>query len=849
MESAALHRDEEQRLGALAALGLLDTPAEARFDRIVRLAASLMDTPIALISLIDRNRQWFKANVGLDVRETGRDISFCAHAIVGDGDEMVVEDAQRDVRFADNPLVVGAPAIRFYAGHVLRSPGGLPMGTLCVIDGWPRQRSEAQMRSLQLLAELVEEEFDRESDRDLIAALADSERQNRMILDTLAEGLVLHDDAGRMVRWNPAAEVVLGLSARDMSERTSVDPRWGAVHEDGTPWPGETHPIRVALATGVAVRNQVMGIDLPDGQQRWIRVNAEPVLDQDGRTTRVLEAFADITAEVAARQAGAALASDLRHSEQMATVSLDALEQGVILANVAGNVLRMNPAAERILGYTSEALEAVWATANFSVYDGAGVLLERDERPLRRAVLSGVPVVGQTVQWPRPEGGRITIRISVVPNATDDGELVIAFTDVTDEDRSRRLLDATLEIAPVGLAVLDRERRILRCNPAFAVQVDREREDLIGVDALTLLQGDDHEKALELGNLLQTGRTDTALVTHRLSRADHADVWVETHVAVLPDPDMPIAIAATHDVTEHRRMTRDLSMFGHLFENSNDIITVIDADGRARFTSPSAYRLLGYPEDYSLPDGVLTLVHPDDLPLAAEKLALVKGGAEKVEAFTVRVETADGSWCHLECVGVNLLADAAVEGIVVTARDATERVRLHELLARRANHDALTDLPNRNVLAEVVQAGLVHASQTADAVLAVCFLDLDGFKVVNDTLGHAAGDQLLVDVAARLQNVVRPQDTVIRIGGDEFVVILDGVEGRDEAHRIASRLRDAVTGLQQPGGMSVGTSVGITLSRYGDTIEELLRRADEALYRAKPYHASRIEVFEDQPAA
>ena len=843
-----MHRDEERRLGALAALGLLDTPAEARFDRIVELAATLMDTPIALISLVDRDRQWFKARVGLDAPETGREVAFCAHAIVGEDDEMVVEDAQRDARFADNPLVTGAPSIRFYAGHVLRAASGLPLGTLCALDRRPRQRSEVQMQSLQLLAELVEEEFDRESERDLIAALAHSEQQNRIILDTLTEGLVLHDPAGRMIRWNPAAEVVLGLTGKELSERTSVDPRWGAVHEDGTAWPGDTHPVRVALATGVAVRNQVMGIDLPDGQQRWIRVNAEPVVDKDGRTTSVLEAFADITPEVVARQAGEALANDLRHSEQMATVSLDALEQGVILANVGGCVLRLNPAAERILGYTRHELQEIWTTADWPVYDGAGVLLAPDERPLRRAVLTGVPVVGQTVQWPRPDGGRITVRVSVVPNATDDGELVIAFTDVTEEDRSRRLLDATLEIAPVGLAVLDRDRRILRCNPAFAAQVDRERAGLIGVDALTLLTGDDHAKASKLGHLLQTGLADTALVAHRISRRDGEDIWVETHVAAIPDSEMPMAIAATHDVTEHRRMTRELSMFGHLFENSNDIITVIDADGRARFTSPSAYRLLGYPLGFELPDGVLTLIHPDDLPVAAEKLALVTAGADKVEAFTVRVETADGHWRHLECVGVNLLRDAAVEGIVVTARDATERVRLHELLARRANHDALTDLPNRNVLAEVVQAGLVRAA-ASDVVLAVCFLDLDGFKTVNDTLGHAAGDQLLVDVAMRLQNVVRPQDTVIRIGGDEFVVILDGVEGRDEAHRIASRLRDAVIGLPQPPGIHVGTSVGITLSRRGDTIEELLRRADEALYRAKPYRSSRIEVFEDQPAA
>ena len=190
-------------------------------------------------------------------------------------------------------------------------------------------------------------------------------------------------------------------------------------------------------------------------------------------------------------------------------------------------------------------------------FDGDGVILARNQHPIRRAVITGHPIVGETVQWPRPDGGRITIRISVVPNATDDGELVIAFTDVTEEDLNRRLLDATLEIAPVGLAMLDRDRRILRCNAAFARQADREREDLIGEDVLTLLSAEDYTNADEHGRLLQTGQAKSVLVAHHVAHADAEEVWVETHIAVIPHPDMPMAIATTHhDVSEHRRMDR-----------------------------------------------------------------------------------------------------------------------------------------------------------------------------------------------------------------------------------------------------------------------------------------------------
>ncbi|MDR7298558.1 GAF domain-containing protein [Pelomonas aquatica] len=133
MLPAPIPADDEERLRALRELLILDTPPEERFDRIVAFAASEFDVPIALITLVDRDRQWFKARVGLDACETSREISFCGHAILQPGLFEVV-DAARDPRFVDNPLVVGAPFIRFYIGAPLRLPGGAVLGTLCLID-------------------------------------------------------------------------------------------------------------------------------------------------------------------------------------------------------------------------------------------------------------------------------------------------------------------------------------------------------------------------------------------------------------------------------------------------------------------------------------------------------------------------------------------------------------------------------------------------------------------------------------------------------------------------------------------------------------------------------------------
>ncbi len=150
--------NEEDRLAALARTGLLDTPPEERFDRYTRVARRLFDVPIALVSLVDEHRQWFKSRQGLDATQTPRDISFCGHALFF-GQEFVVEDALRDPRFRDNPLVTGGPKIRFYAGSPLRSPDGHRIGTLCIIDRVPRTPGDDELQSLRDMASMVSGEI------------------------------------------------------------------------------------------------------------------------------------------------------------------------------------------------------------------------------------------------------------------------------------------------------------------------------------------------------------------------------------------------------------------------------------------------------------------------------------------------------------------------------------------------------------------------------------------------------------------------------------------------------------------------------------------------------------------
>nr|MBA3936493.1 GAF domain-containing protein [Planctomycetota bacterium] len=155
MPAAPLPPDEPARLAALRSYGVLDTPSEAAFDDLVRLASRICKAPLALVSLVDADRQWFKARVGLDASETPRDLAFCAHAILAPQEVLHVEDALTDARFCDNSLALGAPHVRFYAGVPLVTGEGHALGTLCVIDHQPRQLDAEQLDALRVLGRQV----------------------------------------------------------------------------------------------------------------------------------------------------------------------------------------------------------------------------------------------------------------------------------------------------------------------------------------------------------------------------------------------------------------------------------------------------------------------------------------------------------------------------------------------------------------------------------------------------------------------------------------------------------------------------------------------------------------------
>ena len=303
----------------------------------------------------------------------------------------------------------------------------------------------------------------------------------------------------------------------------------------------------------------------------------------------------------------------------------------------------------------------------------------------------------------------------------------------------------------------------------------------------------------------------------------------------------------TAEVEERKAAERALraseERFRSLVQNSSDVISIVDADGGVRYHSESVRRVLGYDPGELVDGDPLSLVHPDDRERVARFVAEAALRPGVTAAETWRIRHRDGTWLHSETVAANLLEDANVRGLVLNTRDVSDRKELEAQLVHQAFHDGLTGLANRTLFAERVEHALARSGK---GELAVLFIDLDDFKHVNDSLGHAAGDQLLVAAARRLQGCLRPADTAARLGGDEFAVLLERVTDAEATAAVAGRVLGT---LHRPFGLNgrtipIKASLGVATGRPGtDEAEELLRNADVAMYAAKAGGKDRYELF------
>jgi diguanylate cyclase (GGDEF)-like protein/PAS domain S-box-containing protein len=400
-------------------------------------------------------------------------------------------------------------------------------------------------------------------------------------------------------------------------------------------------------------------------------------------------------------------------------------------------------------------------------------------------------------------------------------------------------IEAVVRELPTALIAIDRTATILWVNQVAEALIGFPADELVGRHGLDLVDPRDVETAASaLLHTLEGGGVKQPWPLRVVDR-DGLSRWVELAPSnLLDDPAIGAVVItvrsleARHAAEAEARSLEEL--YRRVFDDAPIGMALVAADGTLTRVNGTLCRLLGRPVLELVGVDMATLTHRDDAEVERPLIDALLAGQRRSYDLDKRFLRPDGSVVWV-CVGVSLVRtpDGEPERFVVHVQDITDRKESEAELARRATHDALTGLPNRALLLDRLEVALAHSGRRPTSV-AVVFCDVDGFKRINDGLGHGAGDLVLVEVAARLLGAVRTGDTVARFGGDEFVVLCDDVtEGDLDA--ITARMVEALDPPIDVGAeeVAVGLSVGTAMSAGTESATDLLQLADAAMYATK----------------
>jgi PAS domain S-box-containing protein len=373
MFSAPIPPDEAKRIETLLSYAVLDTEPEQAYDDLTKLAAFICGTPISLVSLVDRDRQWFKSEWGLGARETPRSQSFCANTLV-DRQTLVVEDAQADSRFRDNPLVTGDPNIRFYAGAPIVAPNGQVLGTVCVIDTVPRALSSERIEALEALARQVQGLFEqrvavRRLEEALILSMKADQRLGEMaaIVDSSDDAILSKDLNGIITSWNAGAEQILGYSAEEIVGKSILTLIPVEFHSDETLIIGK-------ISAGERIEHFETERLTKDGRRLSVALTVSPVKDASGKVIGASKILRDISARkrieesllqaekiAAAGKMASTIAHEVNNPLEAITNLLyllrshvSSVEGSEFLATAESEIARVSHIAKQTLGFYRE---------------------------------------------------------------------------------------------------------------------------------------------------------------------------------------------------------------------------------------------------------------------------------------------------------------------------------------------------------------------------------------------------------------------------------------------------------------------------------------------------------------
>jgi diguanylate cyclase (GGDEF)-like protein/PAS domain S-box-containing protein len=521
---------------------------------------------------------------------------------------------------------------------------------------------------------------------------------------------------------------------------------------------------------------------------------------------------------------------------------LDRAGEGAFWTDPEGRFLYVNEAACSMLGYSREELLAL-KVADTLPPEAGGLFQERAAK-----VRAGGPLTFEVVHV-RKGGERLPAEVTLSYLEYQGRECYCAFArDIT----ARKAAEAALrkseeryhglfEGVPMGLYRTTPAGRMLDANSALVrILGYRDLESMLETNVGDIyLDPEDRRRWQRAFTGPGAVHSFEARVRRRL---DGVVIWVRFTVRAVRGEEGEILHyeGALEDVTDRRRAEEALRVseerFRSLVQNASDLISILDADATVRYESPSHTRVLGLEPEAHTGRSLLDLVHPDDRPVVDEALRQLLDRPDDIVTFEHRLRHHDGSWRVIESTASNLLAQAAVAGVVLNSHDITDRKLAEEKLLHDALHDELTGLPNRALFMDRLRGSMDRSRREPERLTAVLFLDLDRFKIVNDSLGHLVGDDLLIQIAGSLAGALRPSDTIARVGGDEFAILLEGGRDVSDAVRVAERIHDRLTAPIHLGSHELFATASIGIAVHTpeyERPEDLLRDADTAMYRAK----------------
>jgi diguanylate cyclase (GGDEF)-like protein/PAS domain S-box-containing protein len=610
-------------------------------------------------------------------------------------------------------------------------------------------------------------------------ALEKSEELYRSVITAMSEGIVLQDTDGEILASNLRAEEILGLSLDQMMRRTSYHPCWQAIHEDGSPFPGEQHPVTITLLTGEPCRNVMMGIHKPDGKLTWISVNSQPLFYLgESRPYAAVASFSDITERHCAEE-------QLRFLKTIAFAIAESPDFDSALAQVLQLVCQTS-------GWD---YGEAWipCTKNHILQSSSAWYINDHEHLNHVYQIEKFRAVSETFTFALGVGLPGRVWASQQPEWQED-------TSKQPETIFLRQ-DAALENdikAGLGIPVVVNQE-VLAVLVFFKFTVSTENKQM--VESISAI-------AAQLGLLLQRKQMEEELFHEK-----------------------EFAQVTLHSI--------------------GDGVIATDAIGKIEYFNPVAEMLTGWSQQEvkGLPlREVFRIFHettrePAENPV--EK-ALRSGEIVGLANHTVLITRDDREIAIDDSAAPIRDRQNQIVGAVMVFHDCTQNRSLSRQITWQASHDSLTGLANRHEFEQCLEQA-VNGAKKYNLEHALCYLDLDQFKIVNDTCGHAAGDELLRQVTTVLQTKIRQTDILARLGGDEFGALLYQCS-LDQAIRVAEVLRKTIQEFRfvwQDNIFSIGVSIGLVeINANSENRVSLLSSADAACYAAKNKGRNRVHVFQ-----